>query len=135
MALGWGALAPGAPKINPYYYDVDQYVNGLEAIGLLEADLFCTGHSGALDRAEMAELIAHSKNFVETLANWTMDAVNTKAPQGLGSIARQVLNQLDGYEIGFHLHASVQAHLTKFCREGSIASVMVDGQKAYIGGA
>ncbi|MCC6801359.1 MAG: MBL fold metallo-hydrolase, partial [Anaerolineae bacterium] len=51
VALGWGALAPGAPKINPYYYDADLYAQGIEAVLALDGGLYCTGHAGSLDSA------------------------------------------------------------------------------------
>jgi hypothetical protein len=47
-------------------------------------------------------------------------------------IAQKVFASLPGYEIGFHLHASVQAHLSKFCHEGQARTVMVGGHKHYL---
>ena len=36
------------------------------------------------------------------------------------------------HESGFHLHASVQAHLTKLCRTGAARAVMHDNLKHYV---
>jgi glyoxylase-like metal-dependent hydrolase (beta-lactamase superfamily II) len=132
VALGWGALAPGAPKINPYYYDADLYAQGIETVAGLEADLYCTGHAGSLDRQGFGRLASLSLDLVRSLSDWTFAALQPSEPRSLGQVARAVLPHLPGYEIGFHLHASVQAHLTKFCREGRARAVMVDGLKHYL---
>ncbi len=132
VALGWGALAPGAPKINPYYYNPDLYAAGIETALALEGALYCNGHSGALDNAGMRALGAHSLDFVRSLAQWSLDALDEHEPRSLGTVARTVLASLPGYESGFHLHASVQAHLSKHCREGAARVVMVDGHKHYL---
>ncbi|MCC6802235.1 MAG: hypothetical protein IT319_05060, partial [Anaerolineae bacterium] len=132
VALGWGALAPGAPKINPYYYNADLYAQGIEAVLALDGGLYCTGHAGSLDSAGMHALGAHSLDFVRSLAEWTLAALDEAEPRSLGAIARIVLASLPGYEIGFHLHASVQAHLTKYCREGAARAVMIDSLKHYL---
>ena len=47
------------------------------------------------------------------------DALDEREPRSLGTVARKMLDSLVGYEIGFHLHASVQAHLSKHCRDGA----------------
>lgn len=132
VALGWGALAPGAPKINPYYYDADLYTQGVEAVLALDGGLYCTGHSGSLDGAGMRALGAHSLDFVRSLAGWTLAALDGNEPRPLGAVAKMMLDSLVGYEIGFHLHASVQAHLTQYCREGAARAVMIDNLKHYL---
>ena len=132
VALGWGALAPGAPKINPYFYDPDLYLDGIETVLALDASLFCTGHSGSLDAKGLQRLGASSRDFVRSLGEWTLAALDAHEPRPLGTIARTVLTSLDGYEIGFHLHASVQAHLTRFCRHGVARTSMQRGLKHYL---
>jgi glyoxylase-like metal-dependent hydrolase (beta-lactamase superfamily II) len=131
VALGWGALAPGAPKINPYYYDADLYAHGIETALALDGALYCNGHSGVLGGTGMQALGEKSLEFVRSLAQWSLDALDPVEPRSLGAVARTMLESLPGYEIGFHLHASVQAHLTKFCREGAARAVIVGGLKHY----
>jgi len=132
VALGWGALAPGAPRINPYYYDADLYTQGIERALALDGALYCTGHAGALDQAGMRALGEKSLEFVRSLGQWSLDALDPAEPRSLGTVAQTVLELLPGYEIGFHLHASVQAHLSKHCREGRARAVMVGGHKHYL---
>jgi glyoxylase-like metal-dependent hydrolase (beta-lactamase superfamily II) len=132
VALGWGALAPGAPKINPYYYNPDLYAHGIETALTLDGALYCTGHSGSLDQAKMQILGELSLEFVQSIAQWSLDALDAAEPRSLGTVARTVLASLPGYEIGFHLHASVQAHLSKHCLEGMVRAVMIDGLKHYL---
>lgn len=132
VALGWGALAPGAPKINPYYYDVDLYARGIDRILALDGSLYCTGHSASLDAAGMRSLCQHSLAFASSMASWTEGAIDRQEPRSLRTIAQSVLAHLPGYESGFHLHASVQAHLTKLCRTGAARAVMHDNLKHYV---
>jgi glyoxylase-like metal-dependent hydrolase (beta-lactamase superfamily II) len=131
-ALGWGALAPGAPKINPYYYNPELYARGIQTVMGLDASLYCTGHFGALDQAGMQSLCQRSLEFVNSLAQWSLDALDPVEPRSLGTVAQLVLESLPGYEIGFHLHASTQAHLSIHCRDGRARAVMVDGHKHYL---
>ena len=120
VALGWGAPRDRArPSTSPYYYNPDLYTQGIETVLALEGALYCTGHFGSLDQAGMQALGDQSLDFVRSLAQWTLDALDAAEPRSLGMIARTVLASLPGYEIGFHLHASAQAHLSKFCREGA----------------
>ena len=132
VALGWGALAPGAPQINPYYYDVDAYLAGVGTILALSGSLYCTGHSATLDTTGMTALAEHSRHFVRAMAEWTDAALDRDEPRSLRELARAVVAHLPGYESGFHLHASVQAHLTKLCRTGTARSVMRDNLKHYL---
>jgi hypothetical protein len=53
-------------------------------------------------------------------------------PRSLGTVASMVRTSLPGYEIGFHLYASTQAHLTAHCREGAARVIMIDGHKHYL---
>jgi hypothetical protein len=98
----------------------------------LDGALYCTGHAGALDQIGMQSLCQQSLEFVDSLAQWSLDALDTVEPRSLGSVAQMVLESLPGYEIGFHLHASTQAHLTIHCRDGRARAVMVDGYKHYL---
>ncbi len=132
VALGSGAPVFGIANTSPYYYDADLYARGIETVLALDGALYCTGHFGSLDRAGMRALGEQSLGFVRSSARWSQDALDTSEPRSLGAIARTVLASLPGYDIGFHLYASVQAHLTKFCREGTARAVMVGGHKHYL---
>lgn len=132
VALGWGALAPGAPKINPYYYDVDLYAQGIDRILNLGGSLYCTGHSASLDAGGMRTLCQHSLAFVRSMGSWTDAALDPIDPRSLRQVAQSVVANLPGYESGFHLHASVQAHLTKLCRDGGARAVMRGNLKHYV---
>ena len=132
VALGWGALAPGAPKISPYYYDPDLYTEGIETVMGLNGDVYCTGHASSLDQAGMKVQAEMSLDLVRSSAQWSLDALDTTEPRPLARIGETVRSSLDGYELGFHLFASTQAHLSKHCREGLARVVMLDGHKHYL---
>ena len=120
------------PSTSPYYYNPDLYTQEIETVLALKGARYCTGHFGSLDQAGMQALGDQSLDFARTLAQWTLDALDPSEPRSLGMIARTVFASLPGYEIGFHLHASAQAHLSKFCREGQARAVIVGGQKHYL---
>jgi len=132
VALGWGALAPNVVKTNPYYYNPDLYVHGVETALALDGALYCTGHFGALNQAGMQALGEQSLDFVRSMAQWSLDALDPVEPRSLGTVAKTVQSWLPGYEIGFHLYASTQAHLSKQCREGSARAIVLDGHKHYL---
>ncbi len=132
VALGWGALAPGVPKISPYYYNTDLYVQGIETALALNGALYCTGHTGSLDNAGMQALAAKSLDLVRSIDQWSLDALDPIEPRSLTTVGAIVRLSLPGYEIGFHLYASTQAHLSKHCREGTARVVMIDGHKHYL---
>ncbi len=132
VALGWGALAPGAPKISPYYYNPDLYTRGIETILALNGSLYCTGHAGSLDQAGMKELGEKSLDLVRSMARWSHDALSESEPRSLLTIGAKIRESLPGYDIGFHLYASTQAHLSKQCAEGTARTVMIDGHKHYL---
>ena len=132
VALGSGAPVLNVPSTVPYYYNPDFYIQGVETALALDGALYCTGHFGALDQAGMQVLGETSLSFVRSLAQWSLDALDPIRPRSLDTIARMVLAALPGYEIGFHLYASTQAHLTKFCHQAAARAVMVGGHKHYL---
>jgi hypothetical protein len=131
-ALGWGALAPNVTKTNPYYYNSDLYAGGVVRALALLGTLYCTGHFGALDQPGMQDLCEKSLDFVRSMAQWSLDALDSVEPRSLGTVAGLVQVSLPGYEIGFHLYATTQAHLSKHCSEGSARAIMLNGHKHYL---
>ena len=127
-----GSTRAGRAQDQPLLLNPDLYTAGIETALALDGALFCTGHSAVLDNAGMQALGAHSLDFVRSLAKWSLDALDEREPRSLGTVAKMMLDSLTGYEIAFHLHASVQAHLSKHCREGLARAVMVDGHKHYL---
>ncbi len=132
VALGWGALAPDVIKTSPYYYNPDLYMSGIEKALALNGGLYCTEHFGSLDQVGMQALGEKSLEFVQSLARWSLEALDSAEPRSLGTVTSTVQASLPDYEIGFHLYASTQAHLSKHCREGSARTIMVNGHKHYL---
>jgi glyoxylase-like metal-dependent hydrolase (beta-lactamase superfamily II) len=132
VALGWGAIVPGQPVVYPYYYDPVLYLAGIEEALALHGEIYCTGHSGVLSYEEMKALAEKSVDAVRSLERWSLEALDRQQPRSLTDVAHRAVEHLPGYEVGFHLHASTQAHLLKQCGSGRARAVMVGGHKHYL---
>jgi len=134
VALGWGVIVPDQPAVYPYYYDPALYLAGIEKALSLNGEIYCSGHSGVLSFDDMKALAETSVEAVRALERWTLEALDTQEPRSLTEVAHRVVARLPGYEVGFHLHASSQAHLLKHCGSGRARAVMVGGHKHYLAG-
>src|SRR5262249_43749696 len=132
VALGLGVTTPAGQRVPPYYYDPAAYLAGIETTVNLRGQLYCTGHNGALTHQEMLALADESRRMVELLDRHSLAALSRTEPHSLADVVRYVSSQLPEYEVGFHLHASVQAHLLQQCRVKRARTVIIDDLKHYL---
>jgi glyoxylase-like metal-dependent hydrolase (beta-lactamase superfamily II) len=132
VALGLGVTTPAGQRVPPYYYDPRAYLAGIETAVKLTATLYCTGHNGALNRQEMLALADESRQLVTMLDRYSLAALSKTEPRSLADVVRYVSSQLPQYEVGFHLNASVQAHLLRHCRDKRARAVIIDDLKHYL---
>ena len=80
----------------------------------------------------MQQLSEKSLDLVRSTARWSYEALDADEPRSLATIGAKVRESLEGYDIGFHLYASTQAHLTKHCADGKARAVMINDLKHYL---
>lgn len=130
VALGSGVSLPDGSKMPPYYYDPGAYVASMKRALNLGADLYCTGHHGALNHEKMATLVDESVAMVEQLDRLSLAALSEE-PLSLAGVVEFISGKLPGYVIGFHMYASVQAHLLRHCQQARARVLMLDNLKHY----
>ena len=131
VALGSGVSLPDGRKVPPYYYDPSLYVDSMQRALALNAACYCTGHHGALSYAHMAALVEESVGMVEQLDQLSLAALSDE-PASLAAVVKFISARLPDYVIGFHMYASVQAHLLRHCRHGRAGAQMIDNLKHYL---
>lgn len=129
VALGKGVVTPAGQRVPPYYADPTLYMAGIETAVALNGTMYCTGHNGALTCDQMLDLAAGSKEMVEWLDTYSLQALTPDKPLSLRDVVAHVSDKLPDYEVGFHLNASVQSHLLRHCAEGRARSVIVNDLK------
>lgn len=132
-ALGWGPpTAEGTEGAPTIYFDPDAYLAGADQALSLQADLYCTGHFGAVSLTEFSEIVKKTHTFVASMEKWAMEALSKTEPRPLHTIATHVSKQLPGYEFGYHIHGSTQSHLKRAVVQGRARTIMVNGYRHYL---
>ena len=133
VALGWGPpVAEGAEDAPTIYFNPDEYLAGADMARDLAADLYCTGHFGAVDREAFNDIVENTHTFVASMEKWTLENLSTTEARSLHTIATQVATNLPSYEFGYHIHGSTLSHLKRAAAQGRVKVVMRDGYKHYL---
>ncbi len=132
VALGWGPeVAKGTAQQASVYSSPSEYLEGVEMVRSLNAELYCTAHFGAITQKAMNDICDKSHDFVESFDKWSLEALSDK-PKTLHQITNEVTRHIPKFEFGYHLHASTQAHLMQHIAKARAKSVMLENRKHYL---
>ncbi|MEM6428862.1 MAG: MBL fold metallo-hydrolase [Deinococcota bacterium] len=131
-ALGWGPDVPaGTPNQPSVYYSPSEYLEGVEMVRALAAEIYCTSHFGPIDNFNMNDICDKSHEFVSSFDAWSLAALS-ETPKTLHEIATDVASHIPSFDFGYHIHASTQAHLMNHVAKGRAKSVMLNNHKHYV---
>lgn len=112
----------------PPYYDVDGYADSIRQLQALPAEWLLTAHYPIMRGPEIADFLAASLEFVDTLDAAVLEALQSAGqPLTLGQIIKAVDARLGPFEVNIQWIGPTLAHLNRYVAQGYARQRQLEG--------